>query len=67
MLCHFPSPLDDKKVSSKDINHFTIALAEKLVDSADGLCFENYDVSVIDLSGIYSFSKFSLKANKTKR
>jgi len=40
----------------------------KTVDRAEGtLCFENYDISVIDLSGIYSFSKFLLKANKMKR
>jgi ferrous iron transport protein B len=34
----------------------------KTVDRAEGaLCFENYDVSVIDLPGIYSFSTFSLE------
>jgi len=67
MLCHSPSSLNDKKVSSKDTNHFTIALAGKTVDRAEGsLCLESYDVSVIDLLGAYSF-KFSLKADKMKR
>jgi ferrous iron transport protein B len=34
----------------------------KTVDRAEGsLCFENYDISVIDLPGIYSFSTFSLE------
>ncbi len=67
MMCHSPSLLDDKKVSSEDTNHFGIALAEKTVDRADSsLCFENYDIFVMDLSGTYPF-KFSLKADKTKR
>jgi hypothetical protein len=68
MLCHSPSSLDDKKVSSKDTKHFTIALSGKTVDSAEGaLCFESYGVSVIDLLGAYSFLLFSLKASKMKR
>ena len=34
----------------------------KTVDRAEGtLCFENHDISVIDLPGIYSFSTFSLE------
>ncbi|MCJ7714002.1 ferrous iron transport protein B [Candidatus Bathyarchaeota archaeon] len=34
----------------------------KTVDRAEGsLCFENYEISVIDLPGIYSFSTFSLE------
>src|SRR4030066_418937 len=34
----------------------------KTVDRAEGtLCFENYNISVIDLPGIYSFSTFSLE------
>jgi len=34
----------------------------KTVDRAKGaLCFENYNISVIDLPGIYSFSTFSLE------
>jgi ferrous iron transport protein B len=34
----------------------------KTVDRAEGtLCFEDYDISVIDLPGIYSFSTFSLE------
>lgn len=40
----------------------------KTVNRAESpLRFKNYDVSVIDLPGIYSFSKFSLKANKMKK
>jgi ferrous iron transport protein B len=34
----------------------------KTVDRAEGtLCFEDYDISVVDLPGIYSFSTFSLE------
>lgn len=34
----------------------------KTVDRAEGsLCFENHEISVIDLPGIYSFSTFSLE------
>ena len=34
----------------------------KTVDRAEGsLCFENYEISIIDLPGIYSFSTFSLE------
>ncbi len=34
----------------------------KTVDRAEGtLCFENYDITVIDLPGIYSFSTYSLE------
>ena len=41
---------------------------EKTVDRTEGsLCFENYDISVIDLPGTYSFSIFSLKTNKMKK
>jgi len=38
---------------------------EKTVDRVESpLCFENYDISEIDLPAIYFFSKFSFKANK---
>src|SRR3990170_3396876 len=86
MSCH-PSSSNNKKISSKNAKHLTVALAGnanvgksvifnqltganqiignwpgKTVDRAEGtLCFENYNISVIDLPGIYSFSTFSLE------
>ena len=66
MFCNSPSFLADKKVSSKELNHFTIALAENNVDREDAsLCFKDYNDLVTDLSGINS--KSSLEADNIKR